>query len=68
MGLAGVGYFLFLLAAFLFPSQHLFLVGFTLLFYGLYFGVLSRDIMDYIIERMSVTIGVSFMRQLRFFT
>lgn len=60
MGMAGVGYFIFLISAFVFPSQYIFAIGFTLLFYGLYFGVLSRDIVDYIVEKMSVTIGVSF--------
>jgi len=68
MGFAGLGYFTFLLSVFVIPSPFLSFFGFTLLFYGLYFGVLSRDIVDYIIERMSVTIGVSFKKHLIFIT
>lgn len=58
MGIAGFGYGLFLVNALVVPSLAVADLILTLIFYGLYFGVLSRDLVDFITERMAITIGV----------
>lgn len=58
MGMLALGYSLFLVqTCFIVPS---FVVdaSITLIFYGLYFGVLSRDIIEFGSSRMASTIGV----------
>jgi len=58
MGMAAFGYVLFLINAFTIPSETLIGISVFFLFYGLYFGVLSRDLVDFGTDRMAVTIGV----------
>lgn len=58
MGIAAFGYALFLINIFGFASVGLMDASLTLMFYGLYFGVLSRDLIDFGADRMASTIGV----------
>ncbi|PJF17393.1 hypothetical protein PSACC_02845 [Paramicrosporidium saccamoebae] len=58
MGIAAFGYGLFLVNAFIFPTATMIDLSITLVFYGLYFGVLSRDLVEYGADRMATTIGV----------
>jgi RING finger protein 121 len=58
MGIAAFGYGLFLVNVFVFPTATLIDLSVTLVFYGLYFGVLSRDLVEYGADRMATTIGV----------
>jgi hypothetical protein len=58
MGIAAFGYGLFLVNVFAFPNATMVDASLTLVFYGLYFGVLSRDLIDYCADVMASTIGV----------
>lgn len=58
MGAAAVGYCVFLAQALLMAPTWITEFSFTLVFYGLYFGILSRDIIEYGASRMASTIGV----------
>ena len=58
MGVAAFGYGLFLVDVFAWPSVGLTDFSLTLIFYGLYFGVLSRDLIDLGADKMASTIGV----------
>lgn len=59
MGIAGFGYGLFLVNVFAFPSATIIDLSLKLMFYGLYFGVMSRDLIDFGSDKMASTIGVS---------
>lgn len=59
MGVAAFGYGLFLVNALIFPTATMVELSFNMIFYGLYFGVLSRDLVEYGADRMATTIGVS---------
>lgn len=58
LGTATLGYLLFLINVFAFPSPLVIDMAITMMFYGLYFGVLSRDLIDYVSDRMASNIGV----------
>jgi hypothetical protein len=58
MGMAGFGYALFLLNLFAFPSAILVEWSLCMAFYGLYFGVLCRDLIDFASEYVTYRIGV----------
>lgn len=64
MGIAGFGYGLFLVNLFAFPSAMVIDWSLNLVFYGLYFGVLSRDFVDYIAGKMASALGVYFVLNL----
>lgn len=59
MGTAAVGYVLFLVDVFVFASISLMDLSLNLLFYGLYFGVLGRDLIDFVSEQLALKVGVS---------
>ena len=56
---AAFGGYLFILALVLLnvPVAELYEVGFTVIFYGLYFGVLGRDLIQLLSDAMAVSIG-----------
>lgn len=58
LALATIGYTLFLGNVLVFPSAAAIDWSICLMFYGLYFGVLGRDLMDFASGRMASTIGV----------
>lgn len=58
MGVAAFGYGLFLINVFAYPTAVMVDASLTLIFYGLYFGVLSRELIDYGTDKMAATIGV----------
>lgn len=58
MALAAIGYTLFLANVLFLPSATAIDWSICLMFYGLYFGVLGRDLVDFTSGRMASTIGV----------
>lgn len=58
MALAAIGYTLFLANVLLLPSAAAIDWSICLMFYGLYFGVLGRDLIEFTSGRMASTIGV----------
>lgn len=61
--MAGVGYALFLISTFALQSEYLTGLGLGMIFYGFYFGVMSRDLVDFGGDCMAATIGVSSFKQ-----
>lgn len=57
LGIATIGYFLFMFNIFIYQSPKLIDFSLIMIFYGLYFGVVSRDLIDFAAEHMASTIG-----------
>lgn len=57
LAIATMGYLLFMLNMFFFSSPKLIDLSLILIFYGLYFGVVSRDLIDFAADHMASTIG-----------
>ena len=58
MGSAGFGYGLFIVNLVAFPSAAIIELSILFMFYGLYFGVLSRDLIEHVSDRMATSVGV----------
>ncbi len=58
MYLGSIGYLIFLVNLFALSSDSLFLFSIILIFYSLYFGVLSRDLIEILAEILASNIGV----------